>query len=436
MRTQLKSLLTGAVLLLSAGLPGLAADLDRDLDAIVAVVNEDVITRSELDQEMAIILVQLRDRGTALPPRAVIERQVLERMIGKRLQLQTAERLGIQADDATLGRAIDSIAAKNHMSLTQLRDTLEREGLNFAKFRENTRNQILLARLQAQEVINRITVTDQEVELFLHRGQGPLSGRDAVHLQHILIATPDGATPEVIQRARDKVERVLQQLKDGVDFAQVALVHSDGRQALEGGDLGWMKLSQVPTLAAEAARTLQPGGISEPIRSASGFHIFRVAEVKGEERQVITQTHARHILIKTNELVSDQDAQTRLEQLRIRLVGGEGFGALARSHSDDTASAIKGGDLGWVNPGDTVPAFEEQMASLAPREISKPFHSPFGWHLVQVLGRREHDNTEDMLKGKARDSIRARKAEEATDLWLRRLRDESYVEIRLGRGEG
>jgi peptidyl-prolyl cis-trans isomerase SurA len=428
---RLKPFLAGVLLLLSAGPLGFAAE--QDLDAIVAVVNEDVITRSELDQEMALVMVQLRARGTALPPQAVIEHQVLERMINKRLELQTTERLGIKVDDATLGRAIGSIASKNHMSLSQLRDTLDQEGLSFAKFRENTRNQILLARLQTQEVINRIVVTDQEVELFLHRGQGRLSGRDAVHLQHILIATPDGATPDVIQHARDKVERVLEKLKAGDDFAQTALVYSDGRQALEGGDLGWLKLSQVPTIASEAARILQPGEISEPIRSASGFHIFRVAEVKGEDRQVITQTHARHILIKTNELVSGQDAQTRLEQLRIRLAGGESFDALARSHSDDTASAIKGGDLGWISPGDTVPVFEEQMANLAPGEISKPFHSPFGWHLVQVLARRQHDNTEDMLKTKARESIRARKAEEATDLWLRRLRDESYVEIRLGR---
>jgi peptidyl-prolyl cis-trans isomerase SurA len=420
-------ILTGLLALL-LGPPAAAYELDR----IVAVVNEDVIVQSELDQEIIIILAQLEDRGTRLPPRDVIERQVLERMINRRLQLQAAERLGIQVDDATLARAIGNIASKNNMTLQELRDTLESEGVSFAKFREDTRTQILLARLNAQEVINRITVTDQEVDGFLARNLGRLSERSEVHLQHILIATPEGASPEVIQRARDKAQDLVEQLRGGADFAETALIHSAGRQALEGGDLGWMKLSQVPTLAADAARTLEQGEISDPVRSASGFHIFRMAEYKGGDRQVITQTHARHILIKTNELVSDQDARTRLEQLRIRLIGGEDFASIARSHSDDTASAIKGGDLAWLSPGDTVPIFEEELDALAPGEISEPFRSPFGWHLVQVLERRVYDNTEDMLKAKARDSIRERKADEATELWLRRLRDEAYVEIKLG----
>jgi peptidyl-prolyl cis-trans isomerase SurA len=402
-----------------------------DIDSIVAVVNEDVVVRSELEQEIVLILAQLQARGTRLPPRPVIEKQVLERIINMRLQLQAAERLGIQVDDATLARAISGIAQKNRMSLGDLRDTLEREGVSFASFREDTRNQIILARLRSQEVINRIAVTDQEVENFLSRNQGSLSERSEVRLQHILIATPDGASPEAVQRAKDKAWRIYEELRGGADFAATALARSDGRQALEGGDLGWMKLSQVPTLAAEIAQTLGKGEISEPVRSASGYHILRMADYKGGERQLITQTHAQHILIKTNEVTSDQDAKTRLEQLRIRLVGGEGFGAIARSHSDDTASAINGGDLGWVSPGDTVPEFEEQMNSLAPGELSEPFRSPFGWHLLQVLERRQFDNTEEMLKAKARDNIRERKADEEAELWLRRLRDEAYVEVRL-----
>jgi peptidyl-prolyl cis-trans isomerase SurA len=253
-----------------------------------------------------------------------------------------------------------------------------------------------------------------------------------VRLQHILIATPEGATPEAIQLAADKTERILGELQNGADFAEVALLYSDGRQALEGGDLGWMKLSQVPSIASDAARTLDKGAISEPVRTASGFHLFRMLDYKGGERILITQTHARHILIKTNELVSDQEAETRLDQLRIRVIGGDDFAALARSNSDDTASAIKGGDLGWLNPGDTVPQFEEEMDSLAAGETSLPFRSPFGWHLLQVIERRDYDNTEEMAENKARDAIRERKAEEATELWLRRLRDESYVENRLG----
>ena len=428
MKTLKQLILTGLLALLAAA-PASALELDR----IVAVVNEDVIVRSELEQEITVILAQIEGRGTRLPPREVIERQVLERVINKRLQLQAAQRLGIEVDDATLARAIGNIASKNNMSLTDLRDTLEAEGVSFASFREDTRTQIVLARLRNQEVIKRIAITDREVENFIERSMGQLSQRSAVHLQHILVATPEGATPEVIQRAQEKTLRLLQELHAGADFAELALVDSDGRHALEGGDLGWMKISQVPALAADLARTLERGEIGNPIRSVSGFHIFRMLEYKGSSQQLITQTHARHILIKTNEVVSDQDARTRLQQLRIRLVGGEDFTAMARSHSDDTASAIKGGDLSWVSPGDTVPDFEEQMDKLGPGQLSEPFRSPFGWHLLQVLERRQHDNTAEMLKTKAREIIRERKADEATELWLRRLRDESYVETRPGR---
>jgi peptidyl-prolyl cis-trans isomerase SurA len=403
----------------------------EELDRIVAVVNDDVIVKSELDHEIALILAQLKGRGTRLPPPEVIERQVLERMVNKRLQLQAAERLGIKVDDATVTRAVDNIAKRNHMSLGELRDTLEAEGMSFAAFREDTRDQILLARLRAQEVVNRVTITDREVERFLERNLGRMSEREQVHLQHILTAVPEGAAPERIQAAKAKAQRLTKALRNGADFAETALTHSDGRQALEGGDLGWLKLTEVPSIAVDAARSLNRGEISDPIRSASGFHIFRVADTKGGERQFVNQTHARHILIKTNELVSDQDARTRLEQLRIRLQGGEDFAALARSHSDDTGSAIKGGDLGWVNPGDTVPDFEQQMDDLAPGAISEPFRSPFGWHLVQVLERRRHDNTDEMLRAKARETLRERKADEETELWLRRLRDEAYVELML-----
>lgn len=402
------------------------------LDYIVAVVDEDVITNNELQMELVYIKAQLRERGVDLPQQDILERQVLERMISKRLQLQSVERLGIQVDDTTLDRAINNIAIKNNLSLMQLRNKLEHEGTSFAQFREDTRQQIKIARLQSEEVVNRINITEQEIEVFLRHNQSTIASREAVHLQHILVATPDGATPAVIQRAQEKVDRLMQKLRAGANFSQIALISSDGRQALEGGDLGWMPISQVPTIAADVARNLSVNAISDPIRSASGFHIFKVIAIKGgAEHQEITQTNARHILIRTNELISDTEAQARLEQLRIRILGGESFEILARSHSDDTASAIKGGDLGWINPGNTVPEFEEQMKILNENEISKPFHSTFGWHLVQVLKRRQYDNTEDNLKTKARENLRARKVDEALDLWLRRTRDEAYVEVRL-----
>jgi len=426
----LKQLVITALLLAAVALQA------QELDRIVAVVNEDVIVRSELEQEVDAIMAKLRGRGTRLPPPEVIERQVLERVINKRLQLQAAERLGIEVDDATLARAIDGIAAKNNLSQAQLRNTLESGGVSFESFREDTREQIMLARLQNQEVIKRISITDREVENFIERSRGQLSNRSAVLLQQILVATPDAAAPEEIQRAQMKTLELLQRLRDGADFAGMALEHSDGRHALDGGDLGWMEMSQVPSMLSEAARTLERGQIGEPFRSARGFHIIRMKDYKATDpTELITQTHARHILIKTSEVVSDQDARTRLERLQIRLKGGEDFASLARSHSDDTASAIKGGDLGWISPGDTVPDFEEQMDRLGDDELSDPFQSPFGWHLLQVLERRQYDNTNEMLKTKARELIRERKAEEATELWLRRLRDESYVEMRIGREE-
>jgi len=425
-RTLLAQLLPALLLLATA--PQCFA---YELDSIVAVVNEDVIVRSELEREITRIMAQIQERGTRLPPSSVIERQVLERMINNRLQLQAADRAGVKLDDATLARAIGNIAEKNGLTLTELRDTLKAEGMDFNSFREDTRERIILARLRTQQVINRITVTDREVANFIAHNLGKLTERSDVHLQHILISTPEDVSPEEVQRAKEKAQQLVDKLRAGADFAETALVYSDGRQALEGGDLGWMKLSQVPSIAVEAARTLMRGEITDPTRSSSGYHIFAVLDYKGSDRQLITQTHARHILIKTNELVSDDDARTRLQQLRFRLLGGDDFDSIARSHSQDTGSAAKGGDLGWVSPGDTVPSFEQQMNNLAPGEFSQPFQSPFGWHLMQVIERREFDNSEAMLKSKARDSVRERKAEEATELWLRRLRDEAYVEMRL-----
>lgn len=407
---------------------------DGELDRIVAVVDEDVITKAELEKNITQIMAQLRERNTSLPPRDSLALQVLERMISQRLQLQVAERLGLQIDDATLDRAVVNVAAKNNLSLSQLRSAVEHYGIGFNEFREDIRQQLLLLRLQTQEVVRRVNVSEQEVALFLRQASKQITDREAVRLQHILIATPDGANADVIKLAQNKIEELRQQLQTGADFAKMALVHSNGRQALEGGDLGWMPLSQVPTIAVDVASNLKPGAISIPIRDSSGFHIFKVVAVKGAgEQQIVNQTRARHILIKINEVISDQDAETRLMQLRIRLVGGEDFATLARSHSDDTASAIKGGELGWISPGNTVPEFEQQMGSLAVNELSQPFRSQFGWHLLQVLERRQHDNTQDALKMKAYENIRNRKVSEATDLWLRQLRGDAYVEVHLDR---
>ncbi|MEJ2395674.1 MAG: peptidylprolyl isomerase [Candidatus Thiodiazotropha sp.] len=402
------------------------------LDQIVAVVNDDVITSSELDSRLQEMLVQLQQKGTSkLPPMEILREQVLDRMISKRLQLQTADRLGLKVDDDTVTKAIANIAETNHITLLQLREVLERDGINFQLFREQLREDILINRLKQKEVINRIVITDQDIDNFLARELGSQRQRAAVHLQHILIATPEGASPEDVQAAKEQAESVYAELQQGADFGEMAMRVSDSRQALEGGDLGWIETSRIPSIFTQLVDELEPGTISEPIRNASGFHIVKLLEVKGGRKLIVNQTHARHILINTNEIVSDREARQRLETLRERILNGESFEALARSHSDDKASAIRGGDLGWTNPGDLVPQFEEKMDSLAIGEISEPFQTPFGWHIVQPLERRQHDNTEKAMRHTARQAIQKQKSEEAIELWLRRLRNEAYVEVML-----
>jgi peptidyl-prolyl cis-trans isomerase SurA len=413
-------------------LPGLAAAA-TELDAIVAVVNDDVIVASELRKEIDLVVPQMEQRGTPVPPPDALERQVLDRLILKRLQLQRAEALGIQVDEAMLGRALESIATRNGLTLDELRQALEAGGVNFEDFREDTRMQILTSQLQNQEVVKNIQVTDQEVARFLEKESSRLIERTAVRLQHILIAVSEGAAEAEVERARQRAQTLVARLRGGADFARVAAESSDGRQALEGGDLGWFEMAAVPSLVSELAFTMAEGEISDPLRSPSGFHIIRMAEIRGSGPQLVTQTQVRHILIRTNELVADADARRRLEQLRMRIVGGEDFATLARANSDDTGSALRGGDLGWLSPGDTVSEFETQMATLAAGEVSQPFRTAFGWHLVQVLERREQDTTDEVMRNKAREAIRQRKATEEIDLWLQRLRAEAYVDIRLDR---
>ena len=405
------------------------------LDSIVAVVNEDVIVRSELEHEIDLVIPQLAERGTTPPPPSVLQTQVLERMILKRLQLQEAKKLGISVDEATLMEAVSNIAARNGMSLEELQRTLEASGIRFEDFREDTRMQILTARLQNQEVMKGIEVTDQEIDRFLERESSSLIERTEVRLSHILIAVPEGAPQPDVDKTQREAADLVKRLRGGADFAQIAVSNSDGRQALEGGDLGWFSMGEVPSLVQDLAQTMAKGEVSDPLRSPSGFHIVKLTDVKGSGPEIITQTNARHILIRTNELISDDDARIRLSQLRMRIVGGDDFATLARSHSDDTGTALRGGDLGWVNPGDTVPEFEQAMNALEPGQISQPFQSPFGWHIVQVVERKRQDTTEELMRLKAREAIKERKADEAVDLWLRRLRDEAYVEMRLDEDE-
>ncbi|MDT8385230.1 MAG: peptidylprolyl isomerase [Gammaproteobacteria bacterium] len=402
------------------------------LDRIVAVVNDQVITALELDKEMQLIKQQLRQQNTQLPPDAVLQRQLLERLILRNIQLQIANRGSIRVDEETLNRTVENIAAQNRMSLGQFRDTLAREGLDYEDFRENMREEITINRLQQSQVTNRIVITQQEIDTFISN-QALRSGVDKeFHLGHILISVPEAASAENIAAARAKAEKVVAELRAGADFYQTAVSVSDGQQALEGGDLGWRRAAALPTLFADWVLLQQDNSISDALRSPSGFHIIKLLDQRSPEaRHVVTQSHARHILIRP-ELGEDNDqALARLHEIRRRLLDGEDFASLARAESKDPGSAVQGGDLGWVNPGEMVPEFEQAMQALAVNEISQPVRTQFGWHVLQVLERRDHDNTAKVQREKAQEVLRARKTDPAMQAWIRRIRDEAFVENRL-----
>jgi peptidyl-prolyl cis-trans isomerase SurA len=401
------------------------------VDKIVAVVNDDVITGTELDTRLHSIKEQLKNQSSPIPPDAVLKKQVLDRMILASLQLQLADQNGIRVDDETLNRTIERIAGDNKLSLTEFRSVLEKEGYDFATFREDIRREILISRVQQRQVTDRIMVTEQEIDNFLatQRAQGNTGAE--YHLAHILIAVPDASSSERIQAARQRAEDVLKKLRAGANFQETAIAVSDGQQALQGGDLGWRKAGELPTLFVDTVTHMKTGDVSDLIRSPSGFHIIKLLEQRNEERHIVTQTHARHILIRTDELTSDDAAQARLKDIRQRVQGGADFAALANQYSDDAATANNGGDLGWVNPGEMVPAFQAQMDKLATGEISEPFKTGFGWHIVQVLDRRRHDDTDAFIRSQAREAIHQRKTEEELQSWLARLRDDAYIENRL-----
>jgi len=403
-----------------------------ELNRIVAIVNDDVIVESELRLRLRTIKAQLRQAGTPMPPEEVLRTQVLERLVIERLQLQLAQANGIRIADETLNRAVSDIAQKNNMSLAQFKEILERDGFDFGKFREDMRNEILIARLQRRQVENRITVTDRDIDNFLATAERQGGGENEYLLQHILIALPEEPSSEQTAEGSARADRVMSQLQGGADFAEVAAEESDGQQALEGGNLGWLKTADLPTIFADVVPTLGEGEIAEPLRSSSGFHIVKVAEIRGGAgRHLITQTSARHILVKPNELTTEAEAVSRLQMLKIRIDNGEDIGELARAHSDDRGTAIQGGDLGWVSPGDTVPNFERMIDSMEVGEVSEPFQTRFGWHIVKVFERREHDDTEQVKRADAAEQIRRRKMDDELQNWLRQLRDEAYVELRL-----
>ena len=401
------------------------------LDRIVAVINDEVVTRNDLNERITTAIAQLARQNTPPPARPILERQLLERMIIDRAQLHFAKENGLRVDDVELDRALARIAEDNKMSSAQLRLAVESDGMPFLKFREDIRNQIIMSRLREREVDDRIVITESEIDNMLANPQQQQAGADEFNVSHILVRVPENARPDQIQERLERAEQALTQLKSGADFRQIAATFSESPDALQGGNMGWRDGDRLPTLFFDALRMMKGGDTSAVLRSPNGFHILRLVERRGGQGPaMVQQTNARHILIKASELVSDNDARNRLRNLKERLENKGDFAQLARANSEDT-SAAKGGDLGWLSPGDTVPEFERAMNALQPGQISEPIRSSFGWHLIQVNERRSADMSKERRRLTARQALRERKSEEAYDEWVRQLRDRAYVEIRL-----
>jgi peptidyl-prolyl cis-trans isomerase SurA len=406
----------------------------QEVDRIIAVVNDEAITAFELRAKMAAVERQLRSQSVQLPPRDVLERQLLERMIVDRVQLQLAKETGLRVSDIELDSAMRRIAEGNRLALPEFRAALERDGVSWVKFREEIREEIVLSRLRDREVESRIVVSDGEIDNYLaNPDQGGDLGNIEVTTAHIVVRVPEQASPDQLMRIGARAQAAADQLRRGEDFAKVAASYSDAPDALSGGAMGTRPLDRLPALYADAVRKMKPGEASDILRSPAGFHIVKLIGRQGgsdtKTAAPLRQTRARHILIKVNELVSEAEAQRRLVALKERLDNGADFAELARLHSNDL-SAAKGGDLGWMYQGDTVPDFEKAMDALKINQISVPVQSPFGFHLIQVLERRTEDATAERQRIAARQVLRERKSDEAYQDWVRQMRDRAYVEYR------
>jgi peptidyl-prolyl cis-trans isomerase SurA len=401
------------------------------LDSIVALVNDGIVLRSELQAETDTIAARLQKQGTQLPPVPVLQRQVLDRLIIEQLQLQRAEKVGIKVSDETLNQALANIAQRNNVPLADLPALLAREGVDYATYRRELRQQITIDQLRQRDVLQRINVSPKEVDAYLARQEGKASLREEFLISHILIAAPSSATPEQILAAESLVDDLYKRLQAGEDFAKLAVAYSSGQQALEGGSLGWRKGSELPSLFADVAPGLSKGQVAEPVRNASGFHLIKLDDRRGGDAVMEKQTRARHILLTTNEVLDDGSAKEKLKAIRERILAGEDFAAVAKAVSEDPQSALEGGDLGWTGPGNFVPAFEEQLNKLEIDEISDPIKTQFGWHIIQVRERRVYDATGDKQRQEAILAIRNSKLGDEVDIWTRRLRDEAFVEYRL-----
>jgi peptidyl-prolyl cis-trans isomerase SurA len=404
----------------------------QPLERIVAVVNDGIVLQSELDEQLAMVSQRLKQQKLEIPPENVLRQQVLERLVMSEIQMQRAKRAGIRIPDEALNGQLSELAQRGGITLAQLPQALAADGVDYASYREAVRKELTLQVLRQRDVLQRINVSPRELATFIERQKSRPSELNEYNLSHILIAVPQAATPEQLDQAAKKADEVYRRAKAGEEFSKLAVAFSNSQTALDGGSLGWRKGPEIPTFLAELVVRLKPGDVSEPLRTPSGYHLVRLNEVRGAETQtVVSQVHARHILLKPTELQDDATVEQKLTAIRDRILKGEEFGALAKVVSEDPGSGSEGGDLGWTGPGTFVPEFEHQLETLKDNEISKPFRTQFGWHIVQLLGHRQFDNTDEMRRQRAFNQLRESKADEETELWLRRLRDEAYVEMKL-----
>jgi len=402
------------------------------LDRVAAVVNDGVVLTSELDEQVAAVTQRLQEQKLELPPENVLRQQVLDRLVLQELQMQRADKAGLKVPDEALNDALGQIAQRNNISLSQLPQTLASQGIDYAAYRDSMRKELTLHLLQQRDVYQHIAVTPREVDQYIERQKNAPSETAEYNVSHILIAVPQDASPTQLDAAGKKANDVYEKAKAGEDFAKLALAYSNSQTALEGGSLGWRKGSGLPTFLTEVVARLKPGEVSEPLRTPTGYHLVKLNEMRdANAKSVEDQVHTRHILMKTTEIADDATVKQKLTAIRERILKGEDFAGLASTTSDDPGSASQGGDLGWTGSGTFVPEFEQAIAGLKENEISQPFHSPFGWHIVQLLGRRQFDSTDARKRQQVMEQIRAARADEETELWLRRLRDEAYVEYKL-----
>ncbi|MDP3088259.1 MAG: peptidylprolyl isomerase [Methylotenera sp.] len=407
-----------------------AADVIK-LDRIVAIVDQTVVTEQELESRIATVTTQFKKQGTELPAENILRKQILERLITDTLQIQYAAQTGLKIDDNQLDKTVERIAEQNQMTLTEFSEALAKDGVSMRKFRADIRNEITIARLREREVDGRVNVSESEIDNFLTSQAANIENQDEFEISHILIRTPEEGATEDIQKAKVKVEEAVNQLNAGTSFTNVSASFSDAPNALEGGNIGWKNGTQIPALFLDALKTMKIGDTSQPLRSPNGFHVLKLTNKRGTNSPlIIQQTHSRHILIKLSEIMSEKEGKLKIDSIKERLDNGEKFEALARQFSEDS-TASNGGDLSWVNPGDTVPQFEKVMNELKENQISDPVRTQFGWHIIQVIERRSQDMSKESARLKARQEIRARKADEAYQDWIRELRDRAYVELRL-----